>query len=388
LALFSHVHQRVWTEHSNLWEGFVDSTAKAIAGIFLEEADTRPFGVIIAIIMKFSTGVNVVNGLISNFEKLVDHADLNFSAFHRPFWCRWEKPLSVALREAMAPRMGYVWGKIVLWLLEHGATIQLQDLDAVKNLVQSAVEWDQPQLVEETISLLLNSLPPITSQEQVSWRREILGSCLIAAGRHSLVSCELILRRMESEQCISDSACSTSLANASHSGNLELCQLLLKNHAMVDGVGAVEINTIPLIAAVRGGHESICRLLLENGADVNRQTTGEKWTALMSASASGKESICRLLLEKGADVNLQAIGQPGTALIAAAWNGKMRICQLLIYHGADVNQVSPLVTHETALAAARATGGIGNMSICRLLIEHGAWKAGGKSESISSATDS
>ncbi|KAI4212250.1 MAG: hypothetical protein LQ351_004962, partial [Letrouitia transgressa] len=91
------------------------------------------------------------------------------------------------------------------------------------------------------------------------------------------------------------------------------------------------------------GHESIVRLLLDNGADVNAQC-GQS-TALIEASFYGHESIVRLLLEKGADINVQG-GFNYTALQAALYSSSERenIIRLLLENGADASEVKLGIT--------------------------------------------
>jgi ankyrin repeat protein len=50
------------------------------------------------------------------------------------------------------------------------------------------------------------------------------------------------------------------------------------------------------------GHETIVRLLLDNGADVNA-VEGRYGSALYIASSGRHETIVQMLLDKGADVN-------------------------------------------------------------------------------------
>ncbi len=75
----------------------------------------------------------------------------------------------------------------------------------------------------------------------------------------------------------------------------------------------------PLMTAVQYGHLDSVKLLLENGADINRQTLDvECWsyleslciqhgkrTALMYAAQEGQFEIVKYLLKTGADINLQ-----------------------------------------------------------------------------------
>jgi ankyrin repeat protein len=70
------------------------------------------------------------------------------------------------------------------------------------------------------------------------------------------------------------------------------------------GVNSADVYTenseqTPLYQACYNGHESIARLLVESGVDVNATSKGEQ-TALHQACYNGHESIARLLVERGA----------------------------------------------------------------------------------------
>ena len=56
--------------------------------------------------------------------------------------------------------------------------------------------------------------------------------------------------------------------------------------------------------ASRSGHEEVCQLLLEQGADVNAQTKSGKVSSLHRAAYSGHMSVVNLLIKYGADLRL------------------------------------------------------------------------------------
>ncbi|CUS08887.1 unnamed protein product, partial [Tuber aestivum] len=61
---------------------------------------------------------------------------------------------------------------------------------------------------------------------------------------------------------------------------------------------------------------------------------GFRGNALQAAASRGNESVVRLLLERGAEVNAQG-GFHGNALKAAKVSRHESIAQLLLSHGAD-----------------------------------------------------
>ncbi|KAJ7049829.1 ankyrin repeat-containing domain protein [Mycena amicta] len=120
-----------------------------------------------------------------------------------------------------------------------------------------------------------------------------------------------------------------------------------------------------LQAASAGGHLDVVRLLLEYGADVNAQGRLNR-NALQAASEGGHLNIVRLLLEHGADVNAQG-GLYGNSLQAASESAGGHLVRLLLEHGADVNAQGGF--YGNALQAASDGG---HLDIVRLLLEHGA----------------
>lgn len=61
----------------------------------------------------------------------------------------------------------------------------------------------------------------------------------------------------------------------------------------------------PLLWAARTGSGFLINFFLENGADINRQTTKIKYTPLMGACFTLKENAIQLLIEKGADKKIK-----------------------------------------------------------------------------------
>jgi len=115
-----------------------------------------------------------------------------------------------------------------------------------------------------------------------------------------------------------------------------------------------------LQCAAANGHEAVCQLLIEYGADIHADDD----YALRWAAIRGREAVCRLLIEHGANIH----ADDDQALQWAANNGHEAVCRLLIEHGANIH-----ARDDTALRWAAENGHkadpIAIGSICQLLLE-------------------
>mmetsp|Transcript_30356 Transcript_30356/g.28999 ORF Transcript_30356/g.28999 Transcript_30356/m.28999 type:complete len:173 (+) Transcript_30356:353-871(+) len=87
--------------------------------------------------------------------------------------------------------------------------------------------------------------------------------------------------------------------------------------------------------ATHAACEEGIRLLLDAGADIDKQTHFECSTALYIAASGNSKNICTLLIERGANVNLLNVLQR-TALHAAAATGRLETGVLLLKAGASI----------------------------------------------------
>ena len=87
------------------------------------------------------------------------------------------------------------------------------------------------------------------------------------------------------------------------------------------------------------------RLLIENGADVNKRRTDDGSTALFAASYCGNVDCMRLLIENGAEVNTGA-DDGMNPLHIASQNGDVDGVRLLIENCADVNNATKRIGNE------------------------------------------
>lgn len=138
----------------------------------------------------------------------------------------------------------------------------------------------------------------------------------------------------------------------------------------------------PLAALAHGGGgEELVRDVLYSGSDLNAYWVQDSFrgcTPLQAAAWNGNETLIRLFLQEGANINSPACGYYGfTALqciclwqpaIEEEHQRKIRICHLLINQGADVNSV-PAEWMFTALGGAAF---LGDLELAAFLLREGA----------------
>ncbi|GAA6226696.1 ankyrin repeat and MYND domain-containing protein 2-like [Lates japonicus] len=99
----------------------------------------------------------------------------------------------------------------------------------------------------------------------------------------------------------------------------EAAQLLASKEVRVNCLD--EYGMTPLMHAAYKGKADMCRLLLQNGADVNCNQHEYGYTALMFAGLSGKTDITSMMLDAGAETDLvNSVGR--TAAQMAAFVGQ------------------------------------------------------------------
>jgi len=147
-------------------------------------------------------------------------------------------------------------------------------------------------------------------------------------------------------------------------GHYDVCKLLIDNGADIN-VKNAQCGIPALNMAAREGYKEICELLIAHGALVN-MLDDHGSTALIAATASGDNfvKICELLLEKRAAVNIQEDMRGENALMQAAASGNDAVCKLLLAQGALIHQEDN--TGWTALMRAASKG---NIETCHLLIK-------------------
>ena len=164
----------------------------------------------------------------------------------------------------------------------------------------------------------------------------------------------------------------TSLHLASYFGILPLAENLLLQNGSMDKVKRYfylnktdDRKRTALIWAAERGHESVVRLLLEKGADIEAKAIYGH-TALHKAVQFGHEAVVRLLLENKADIEVKDINRR-TVLYWPVYFAHEAIMRLLLEKGADIEAKG--IDGRTVLDVAVCQG---HEAVVRLLLEKGA----------------
>ena len=113
------------------------------------------------------------------------------------------------------------------------------------------------------------------------------------------------------------------------------------------------IDDVALYNAVRAGdYEQVCRFITA-GADVNHTPTffPPGYNFLLCACQQGHYDCARLLIENGADVNKAMTDTGVTPLFVVSQNGHVDTVRLLIEKGADVNKAATNSASRTSRQA-------------------------------------
>jgi len=154
------------------------------------------------------------------------------------------------------------------------------------------------------------------------------------------------------------------------SGNLAKVEEILKRDPSLSNSkdGIFTDHWSALHWAAHFNHKDICRVLIENGANIYLLSKNKE-TALHIASFQGHTEVCSVLVDKAGDRSMFLLGLSNvrgeTALNVAAYQGHIHVCSFLIANGALTNQEGKDALYQAA--------SMGHKELCRLLIGIDDW---------------
>ncbi|CAH1270061.1 ANKHD1 [Branchiostoma lanceolatum] len=115
-------------------------------------------------------------------------------------------------------------------------------------------------------------------------------------------------RTRRKPRLVTDEETKPDIIESAKTGNIKrIKELLLEDISLRDASCTQEGGATPLMFAAMHGHMAVVQLLVEKGADINKQDNISGWTALMQAVYYGKKAVAKYLITAGADVNIQAM---------------------------------------------------------------------------------
>lgn len=207
------------------------------------------------------------------------------------------------------------------------------------------------------------------------------GTWLHEAARDGMLKLcgELLDHGEEQSLKLYDSSKRQPLHHAVSKGHADICELLVKRGAPINGRSGYK--ETPLFIAAFRGNADICRILLAAKARPNMKCNRDKTALHVAADENAAEvwgsiedriKIVEMLIDAGIDIESRD-DMDATALHYAAYLKDARLLPVLLHAGADIGALN--IRERTPLEVAIDER---NVEACRMLLEWGADRLAGK----------
>lgn len=293
-------------------------------------------------------GFKLQEYLIENSKLTVEVWSLLDDYFH---WSKLDEPFSSLPRQDIGRAVSYGDPAIVRCLLENGVNIEtLYDegmtplllaaaqgnLDIVKMLVEyganikavdtyerkTSVIWAVNNQHREVLQFLIDNGGDIEARQEANWT-----PLMYAAYDGSLELVQCLVENGAKVNAVRNQV-DTALDYAALHGHREIVLYLLKHGADKRRLNLIYASSIGLLDRVK-------YLIEEKGADIEKRTSVEGYTALYIAAKKRHKEVVKYLLDKGAFANTEDILDM-SPLLAAARNLDTEMMDILLENGADL----------------------------------------------------
>ena len=231
-------------------------------------------------------------------------------------------------------------------LVKQGADVNARSGDGSTPLLW-AVDGAEPEIARALIA----------AKARVDVATDLGVTPLLHAARTGNAAMVDLLLRSGANPSLAHPEGETPLMAASKSGSAAAVRALLARGAKVNDTDKFQ-NQSALMLAAAEGHVEVAGILLEAGADPDKQAHATSlatrknadhptggFTALMWAARNGNEAMVRRLVKGGANLNLKN-GDGASAMMIAIWNDRFDMAATLADLGADANDGSLYVAVE------------------------------------------
>ena len=116
---------------------------------------------------------------------------------------------------------------------------------------------------------------------------------------------------------------------ASQKGYIELINEILSRDAWVNHTDGDQRTALHYAIDNQVENLDVVNLLIEKGADINKETTSDGYTPLIIAVNRGHKNIAKTLIEMNANLDAVDLSSANTALHLACAKGHLEIVEML-----------------------------------------------------------
>ncbi|CAG8523525.1 6469_t:CDS:2 [Ambispora gerdemannii] len=152
--------------------------------------------------------------------------------------------------------------------------------------------------------------------------------------------------------------------NKDHENHDHSCSHSQQTNPYIQSLEELDFSKSIHQACLQGDYSKVKALITKKGASVVNERDAAGYTPLHYGARNGHEEICRLLLEKGANPNATTPELLSTPLCRAAVGNHIKVVTLLLRHGAN-----PKLVDSDGQSPLHKACGNSSIAVAKLLIE-------------------
>lgn len=188
---------------------------------------------------------------------------------------------------------------IVELLVDRGAKLDITDNDN-RSVLYIAIKYGYSDMLRLLLDLNKTSIGiSIVDIQDVNGNTPLH----YAIGSKNIDMCRMLIEHGESNVNVKDNNGNTSLHLAVYSRDIDLCKLIIDNNGKIDSKNNTGESALHMACNIE--KDDIVEYLIKSGADINAKDYEYEYTPLLYAVNRNSSKITRILLQNGADPNKQ-----------------------------------------------------------------------------------